>query len=113
MFSTFGRQSSTVMRAIVSFGKQAAGGRKSTGKTRGFAGICTESGQELLDEGLETRPVGFEPRLPAQDRKQFAHGGFENIVHDDAIELPVMRHIRNRIPQPAFNDLLAVRLAIA
>src|SRR6188768_1835349 len=131
MFSTFGRQSSTVMRAMVSR-KQAAGGRKFTGNRPGFAGLFGPivdpigsgvgasrargpgSADQIFQQGREARSFGAELQAAApQDLEQLCGGLFEVLVHDHVVEFRVMRHIGHRIPQAARDDFLAVGLAIA
>src|SRR5688572_23245318 len=110
MFSTFGRQSSTVIRAMNLSGNQSCGGCKVYWKNAWFCrdlhpacrcypsngGPDGRSGQQFRQQRLEIRASGAETRGAAQDFEQLPDGGFEVVVDDHAVELGEMRHIGDR-----------------
>src|SRR5688572_11946473 len=126
MFSTFGRQSSTVIRAMSLSAEQAAGRSSLLEKHLVLPGFAVQdalsasrtrhagpSGQQLGEQGLQVRSIRPVTGASPHDLEQLFDSGLEVLVDDDPIEFRVMRHIRNGIPETPCDDFLAVGLAIA
>ncbi len=136
MFSTLGRQSSTVTRAMSLTTEQAIWGDGSLlEKLVDLPGFAPSNGPRLvifspggphgphrrraqpsksLINGFELRRVRTRnPSHPAAAISNSLTAVSNSIIDDDAVELRVMGHIGDRIAQPALDHLFAVGHAVA